>query len=165
MSAEMQTWTYPDVKRLTGPGPWEREPDKAQWVDEATGFDCLIVRGPAGALCGYVGVPSTHPLHGEDYEVPNVAVHGGLTFAAACDERETDGTKPQICHVPLPGRPGAVWWFGFDCAHVGDLTACGRGSARRFPSLGGGTYRDLEYVRSECTDLAKQLRDLEGGLR
>ena len=39
-----------------GPGEWTDEPDKLQWVDEATGFDCLIVRNSLGALCGYVGV-------------------------------------------------------------------------------------------------------------
>lgn len=25
-------------------GQWTNEPDKVQWIDEATGLDCLIVR-------------------------------------------------------------------------------------------------------------------------
>jgi hypothetical protein len=67
-------------------GPWDNEPDKIQWQDEATGLPCLIVRGPVGALCGYVGVPSGHPLHGKDYDDARVDVHGGLTFAHGCAE-------------------------------------------------------------------------------
>ncbi len=33
-----------------GEGPWQSEPDKRQWQDEATGLPCLIVRGPAIAV-------------------------------------------------------------------------------------------------------------------
>ncbi len=47
-------------------GQWDSEPDKKQWLDEATGLPCLIVRQrEAGHLCGYVGVPKSHPLHGK----------------------------------------------------------------------------------------------------
>jgi hypothetical protein len=51
-----------------GAGPWQDEPDKRQWTDAVTGLPCLIVRGPIGALCGYVGVSSDHPLHGREYD-------------------------------------------------------------------------------------------------
>src|SRR5215510_304522 len=67
-------------------GEWDGEPDKIQWPDEATGLPCLIVRGPIGALCGYVGVPTSHPLHGKNYDDCHVDVHGGLTFAHGCAE-------------------------------------------------------------------------------
>lgn len=68
-----------------GSRPWQAEPDKRQWTDPATGLVCLIVRSPVtGALCGYVGIPSGHRCHGADYEAIDVAVHGGLTYAAAC---------------------------------------------------------------------------------
>lgn len=69
-----------------GMGPWHSEPDKKQWQDEETGLPCLIVRGPVGALCGYVGVPAAHPYHGKDYNDVAVDVHGGLTFADFCAE-------------------------------------------------------------------------------
>lgn len=50
------------------PGPWCEEPaDKITWVDNKTGLDCLMVRGPMGSWCGYVGVPASHPLHGIEY--------------------------------------------------------------------------------------------------
>lgn len=44
-----------------GDGPWQKEPDKAQWLDEATRLPCLAVRNNvSGTLCGYVGVPPGH---------------------------------------------------------------------------------------------------------
>lgn len=67
-------------------GAWDNEPDKIQWQDEATGLPCLIVRGPSGALCGYVGVAPGHPWHGKDYDSCDVDVHWGLTFAHGCAE-------------------------------------------------------------------------------
>lgn len=101
-------------------GPWDQEVDKAQWIDPATGLDCLIVRNGSGSLCGYVGLPPEHPWHGRDYDAldPWPEVYGDLTFAAAC--ADTADESRHICHVPQPGRPHDVWWFGFDCAHVGD---------------------------------------------
>lgn len=68
---ETKEWKTID-KAGWGPGPWQDEPDKKQWQDEETGLPCLIVRGPSGALCGYVGVSESHPLHGKDYneEIP-----------------------------------------------------------------------------------------------
>lgn len=65
-------------------GAWQQEPDKKQWRDKATDLPCLIVRGPSGGLCGYVGVSPSHPLHGKDYDAVDVDVHGGLTFANGC---------------------------------------------------------------------------------
>lgn len=199
-------------------GAWQNEPDKVQWVDEATGLDCLIVRNGGGALCGYVGVPEGHPWHGLDYmsctQRPTcddrwcehspetlASVHGGITFAASCfdpsrerfaefQRRMEASTKEvkkyprgdaadrlkrlghlvgdydawrehveatAICHVAADGRPDHVWWFGFDCAHSGDL--CPKYDQywrQSIPGL-GDTYRNLEYVRRETQRLAAQL--------
>lgn len=60
-------WTTVD-KSKWGDGPWANEPDKMQWVDPVTNLPCLIVRGPVGALCGYVGVPASHAAYGLSYE-------------------------------------------------------------------------------------------------
>lgn len=78
-------------------GPWSDEPDKMQWPDAATGLPCLIVRGPHGALCGYVGVSDAHPLHGKGYDDVPVgddyehSPHGGLTFARGCSHPTPEG--------------------------------------------------------------------------
>jgi hypothetical protein len=192
----MKTWKHeaphwkgrrPDVDPSLAPrGPWDDEPDKAQWIDEATGLDCLIVRNPIGALCGYVGVPENHPWHGKDYSDclrpdcdsddswshydhspgAGVDVHGGLTFAAACHPSE-EGESHGICHVPEPGRPDNVWWFGFDCAHAYDLAPGMVMSDRAmgWASSGEDIYRTFAYVQRECADLAQQLAAITAGDR
>ena len=104
-----------------GPGEWQDEPDKAVWVDSATNLDCMMLRGPGGSLCGYVGIPSSHSLHGKDYNeclshgpdceerydhtqtYDDIRVHGGLTFAGGC--AETDDPSKHICHIPQEGGP------------------------------------------------------------
>lgn len=60
-----QTWRYVD---RTGwlPGPWEREPDKVIWL--SFGLPCMVLRGPMGAFCGYVGVRKDHPLFAKGYD-------------------------------------------------------------------------------------------------
>lgn len=83
----METIEYrTEDKSSWGDGPWQSEPDKKQWLDPETGLPCLIVRGPHGALCGYVGVPRSHPYYGKhyDHEDVSVEVHWGLTFANLC---------------------------------------------------------------------------------
>lgn len=137
-------------------GPWKDEPNKVQWVDEYSNLDALIVRGPMGALCGYVGVPKDHSAYGKDYDDLetefDISVHGGLTYAASCQENDPEG----ICHVPEPGRPADVWWFGFDCSHFMDLTP---GMLRYGPGVGNeGVYRDIGYVKAEVTSLAAQIK-------
>lgn len=162
-------------------GPWTSEPDKVHWIDKATDLDCLIVRNRSGALCGYVGLPPGHRLHGKGYSEcladdcgaewcyehsPDCAidVHGGLTFSDSCDEQRPEG----ICHVPAEGRPKNVWWFGFDCAHYRDLTPGEVKTAIdhnfQYPFSdprkdGESVYRDVAYVQAECTSLARQLAD------
>jgi hypothetical protein len=153
-----RSWTHEGRPELNlrgleaGPGPWDDEPDKVQWIDGATGLDCLAVRGPMGAWCGYVGVPPGHRWHGAGYWDLDVRVHGELTFASSCDESAAEGHG--VCHVPFPGRPADVWWLGFDCGHAGDrIPTMPDHSVLGWPDV----YRDLGYVRGECADLARQV--------
>lgn len=137
-------------------GPWDSEPDRLEW--RHAGLPCLIVRNRSGALCGYVGLPPGHRMHGVDYgdirigdEYPDV--HGGLTYTNAC--------QGVICHVPREGEPAEVWWLGFDCAHYMDLAP---GSDAKLPahlrSSGYETYRDVPYVRREVNRLAEQMASI-----
>lgn len=150
----------PDTKARGFPeeGPWSAEPSKMQWVDRATGMPCLIVRNHLGALCGYAGVSPGHPLHGKHHDAPDIEVHGGLTYADRC--QPTTDEAQGICHVPEPGTPHDVWWFGFDCSHLGDvvpgmitLLSFGRSELER------GEYRDVGYVAGQVTELAAQLHE------
>lgn len=125
------------VDRGTWPsGPWDDEPDKVEWIDDATGLACMIARHPfQGNLCGYVGVPDEHPWFGvaRDHLDPRPNVHGGVGCAA-------------------PGA-GCRWWIGFDCAHAGDVVPAFGGVQSGFK---GWHYRDVAFVRAECEELARQ---------
>lgn len=139
-----------------GVGPWQDEPDKRQWADEATGLPCLIVR-PHGSLCGYVGVPPGHWAHGVHYDdnrLGHIEVHGGLTFSRGC--MHGDDESQGVCHKPAPGEPDDVWWLGFDTAHCWDVDP---ERSARWPELqpGDAEYRDMAYVAAQVAALAKQL--------
>lgn len=142
-------------------GPWDEEPDKISWTDPVTGRPCLIHRGPLGALCGYVAVDPGHPLHGVGFMdvEDDLAVHGGLTYAASCQDGEDESVG--ICHVPAPGAPHDVWWFGFDCGHGWDVQPMLFGMGLSGTPLGlrmdDTVYRDVAYVIAECQSLATQL--------
>ena len=158
---EKKQWTTVDKSGWKLRGEWDAEPDKMQWQDEATGLPCLIVRGPSGALCGYVGVAEGHKFYEADYDAVMFTdadgdevypeAHGGLTFANFC--AETNDESKHICHVPGPGEPAKVWWLGFDCAHSGDFCQ----SYDRDYMGGYSSYKDLAYVQSYCRKLAAQL--------
>lgn len=140
-------------------GPWRREAGKIAWIDEATGLGCIILRGRDGALGGYVSVPAVHPLAGFEADaIPSttgVDVHGGLTYARACDERGPEETR--VCHVRVADAPDH-WWFGFACSRPSDFVPT-RDNAN--DERGGSkTYRTEGYVFEECTRLASQLAAL-----
>lgn len=157
----MKTIEYRTVDKSSwGNGPWQEEPDKRQWQDKATGLPCLIVRGPFGGLCGYVGVPPAHPAFEKPYSDMDVEVHGGLTYADFCQPGEA--AEKGICHIVDDGEDDRVWWFGFDCGHYGDMMPGHRRDliAQMFDGhCRAGVYRTLAYVESNVRDLARQLAD------
>lgn len=130
-----------------------------------------------GHLCGYIAVPPAHPWFGKSYDDIDVDVHGGLTFehasvfahpaemarleekANAADamfgdhyrrlataEKEKAGEEDDYPHA----LGTEAWWYGFDCAHSGDLSP-GMGH-----SFGHEVYRDRDYVFVEIERLASQ---------
>lgn len=158
-------------------GPWDAEKDVENFKT-AAGLDASIIRvSHSGALCGYVGVPASHPWHGKEYgdsvapsveqlsapvEVEKVSVISLFVSAASGDD-PAEGARIDCLmrvHGGLTysgaGRAGYgenpdLWYFGFDCAHYGD----------HCPAMDSlfmdGEYRDVEYVRSEIETLASQL--------
>lgn len=139
-------------------GPWQSEPDKKQWLDQATGFPCLIVRQiRLGHLCGYVGVPAIHPWFGKQ---PDVNVHGGATYGNKCTNH--------ICHEVESGEDDNIWWVGFDAAHSGDRTMLTDLHTEVFKDLKSfphdwDTYKDFAYMENECRSLAKQAKEAVNG--
>lgn len=163
------------------PGPWDEEPDRVDWIDEDTGYPCLVTRHYfTGNLCGYVAVPPGHPLHGVAWGEDATAglyAHRGVNYSAPCMEvgempaGAWEGSRELlVCHVPEPGQPDDVWWFGFDCGHAFDSQP-GRDARMRDLDMRLGQieeelpedhplrrrYAPLPYVRAECRSLAAQL--------
>lgn len=125
------------------PGPWHEEPDFESF--RSHGLHCLIIRiRNSGHLCGYVGVPPGHPMHGKHYsDIEGIEIHGGLTYSDALNKI----FKPE---------PGAHY-FGFDCAHYFDLSP-GMLALLGLPPGRDGTYRTFGFVREEVKRLAAQLQ-------
>jgi len=93
-------------------------------------------------------------------------VHGGLTFSDRC---QPGAEEHGICHVPEPGEPDDVWWFGFDCAHCDDLapayekTCIELGMPSHIEQYAdySRSYKTVRYVQRQCAELAEQLAVIE----
>lgn len=155
-------------KSAWGDGPWQNEPDRIDF--EWHGLPCLMLRTEKmGNWCGYVAVGPDHPWYGVGYSnctakpkcdeskadghcvhSPEslLEVHGGITYADHC--------AGHICHVPKPGQPDNVFWFGFDCAHFNDGMP-GYRVVLGDDNLFSHGYKDVAYVRRETERLAAQL--------
>ena len=168
-------------------GPWIGEADKVAWRDEATGFECIMLRKSGGFLAGYVGVPRDHPLWGWEHgAVPadlGIEVHGGLNYSRVCEEgpspaRRLVAEARRICHLPRtplryePLRQAGeyrvedphAWWFGFSCDHIYDVVPGSRDRGSRFMAAEtGAEYRDDAYVVREVVNLTAQLRAIADG--
>ena len=165
----METKVYEKVVDRTGwpQGEWDNEPDKIQYVDEATGLICLAKRNDhLGMWCGYVGVPEGHPAHGVYYNELHIEVHGGLSYSDHCQDVENEDQGHAICHIPGPDEPKHLWWIGYDCGHAFDRKpgmearmSEARNAMPRLPSFlrREETYRNLEYVKEQNAALASQL--------
>jgi hypothetical protein len=109
---------------------------EAEWITEP-GLRAAVLFVHDSHRCGYVEVPPSNTNYGMDYSDFGADVHGGLTYSAM-----SEGTYPVI-------NERKWWWFGFDCAHLGDAT--------KYHQEPGDVFRSLEYVKQECEYLARQL--------
>jgi hypothetical protein len=150
---------------------WRNEPNELEF--EYKGYKCLILRGPVGALNGYVFIPDGHKLYGKLYNDQmneNFDVHGGLTYSGN-----------------LKGQD--KWAIGFDCAHLGDIAPLSLDrewfykdkldkatdeekdkASQIFDALeilykiyptscntNIDTYKNIDFVKKECEKLVDQL--------
>jgi hypothetical protein len=164
-----------------GPGPWQDEPDRLEWKDERTGLACKILRNTTlGNLCGYVGLPATHPYFGwnygddiklapgdlEDSTINDVGIFEAFIYAMRGGTKR--GTIPLGMTLKAHGGitwtgtmhndDAGLWWIGFDTGHCDDLSP---GLKVMGIHLQHQIYRDIDYVKKEVTSLAFQLRQLE----
>lgn len=108
------------------------------WITKSGLRAVVMTHDRMGHRCGYVGIAKDSPLAGKNYDNVDVDVHGGLTFGKANPKYPVESD---------------LFWFGYDCAHAGDLV----------PGLGYSDSEDeertLEYCIDECESLAKQLME------
>lgn len=165
----MKTIEYKFVDKSEWPrGEWDNEPDKIQYQDSETGLPCIIKRNPTlGFLCGYVGVNKNHMLFKVEYDMVSELIeypHGGLTFSDLCQKNDDN---LGICHVTEKDEDDQIWWFGFDCGHGGDLAPGMFVDLKKInPNrdfFKHERYLNIEYVKSEISSLAKQLKNIELG--
>jgi hypothetical protein len=151
------------------------------WISK-DGLRCVVIMTDMKYRCGYVGVNKLHPLYNRPYAstIPTILtkqwnklkqgtvgkrgvidlfcldidhprvgilfdVHGGITYSGSNN-------------YPIKSD---LWWFGYDCAHLGDAPELTRisGELRSLYS-GYGTVRSLEYCINECESLASQLSSI-----
>lgn len=154
--------------------PWLTEP--SDYSEEAHGLSILIKRASwSGHLCGYVGVPASHPLFEQEYNskirVPpsvydrpidqeKVGIFNILLASMRPQseiERQIEITLAFDVHGGItfsgrwPSHPD-FWFFGFDCAHSGDMTPLSYHHE-------GDVYRTFNFVLNEARNLARQLAE------
>lgn len=154
--------------------PWEDEPRELSFTHAQ--LRCELRRNGMDCWCGYVAVPEGHPLHGVGAGVESPALLLALEKRKGEPIGDSPGmgimlallgggikATPEIClrvHGGITwdanhcatGEPDGNWWFGFDCAHSGDLTP-------KYPHA-GDVYRDMAYARAETESLADQIARL-----
>lgn len=162
-------------KKYEVSGVWDNEPDEES--GEYKGMKTFIKRRPGGYLCGYVGIPEGHPWFGKDYndqvKVPKAIMErpidvdkiGAINLLCAVGKSDAmkEGFLDIVLAIDVHGgltyaeknapmeEPDGFWWFGFDCAHAGDLLP-------KYDWIGrDGIYRDIDFVRQEIKSLADQL--------
>lgn len=125
---------------FANPNVWEYEQD--YFEGKYSGYEYIIKRTcHLGILCGYVRVKS-RKLQKYDYDSYDLDAHGGITFGGDIDSKKG-------------------YWLGFDCGHLGDLVPCLDLRYPEFNLVEEGIYRDLRYVRRECKQLIKQIKQME----
>lgn len=134
-------------KARWGDGPWQREPDRVDFVH--AGLHCVILRNlhVTGSLNGYVGVPPSHPWWGKEEDeclatprcepssehdatwtgpfarllAGHVAWYCDHTIQSMIDVHGgINWASPTIGSTKRAHRD--LWWFAFDTGHSGDLS-------------------------------------------
>lgn len=157
------------------PGPWDSEPNRLHWIDQATGLKCAILRGTVHQLCGYVRVPRGHPMYPPPRcRRPPLRPPNGpgphLMNKAFMRRATRDINGRRLSRLTVHG--GVSWatkfnrremkrgyWIGFDTGHLFDVVPdmVAVREALGFESRGMETYKDIAYVKSETERLAAQI--------
>jgi hypothetical protein len=158
-------------------GPWEHEPDFAEFIHKETGYLIRALRHDrTGHWNGYVGVPLEHPASGlySECELPSYvhsAAHVEISFMGQTGSENLGFT---------PTDDGRNWGLiGFDTNHHGDIDPVAASASKRgvddvittdtmysdAPVNDDGrsisTYKSMKFVLEHCEQLARQLKYME----
>lgn len=121
--------------------------DREQWLEHAKYLNSEEVRAQAAAY------PQGDAARGLKLWGPRIKDYQ--------DWRELKEAR-SICHKVEAGEDDQVWWFGFDCAHAGDLCPGMTEFKKNYGfTVNGDQYRDVDYVAQQVAQLAKQLKAME----
>lgn len=179
-----------ETKHAWASGPWTAEPDRVQWTDQQSGLKCLADRNSFfGTWNGYVAIDDGHPLYamekddtvpmtervrGRNWNLHRLPAPELISYAMSDNHDRITISLLLNIHCGLsysgwldgafelePVETDKLWGFGFDCNHGQDLAPSRVAEFAHIPLLRDfQVYRDLSYVRAECTLLAAQLGDI-----
>lgn len=116
------------------------------------GYDWLVVFQSMGFRCGYVAIPSDHPMNESNKSCPdNIEVHGGVTFF---DENH-------LSKAFFGNKACTDKWIGFDAGHSWDILDM-KSALKYFPDLSKEEIKHIIFMnscRSEITNFDSNLRD------
>lgn len=156
------------------------------WVT-AAGLRAVVLMGDMGHRCGYVGVDNDHPLFAIDYREthPSLTLDtkrstekmSPLAVLCAAGKDASELNTPELVFevhgcITYSGAGGGkypvesnLWWYGYDCAHAGDLPEPDSQMGRVYAEMGfaerDGVVRTLDFCIAECEALAKQLAEVK----
>lgn len=116
----------------------DAEGDRRAWTDETTGYGCLVLRGPDGALNGYVRLSRSHPwIAMGSYEcIDHLQVAGGVSYLGDS----------------LRGEVG--WFVGFATGFCVGAAYILRGVDTPASAHLAEVYFDMEFTKAEVEKLA-----------
>ena len=92
----------PIDKSTWGDGPWQQEPDRAEW--RHADLPCLAVRNNFGNWCGYAAVSPGHPLYRVGYSEHSPALAQRLEVLKDRVITDSDLTLPRMIQMLLGGE-------------------------------------------------------------
>ncbi len=131
---------YP-IGQLWPVGPWSNQPDSE--VFDHAGLTCMVRKHPVYLhMQGYVGVPTGHPLFGnEDFQMAE----------------DDEGFREEITYHGHLDEDRGVWWFGVDGAHNGQSTVWDY----RDKFLDKTKYLGVEEVKATLRSIADELAQVQ----
>lgn len=133
-----------DKREKWGEGEWLHEPDYYEWIDEVSGYLCIVNRNHLGAWTGYVCLSMEHPYYGwPDRERPRPRIESVSV--------SWTGTAPPNL------RRNDDFVIGFDCGSGMDYVPGRDRDYQGTDFMHLFRYRNYNYIVKKTKKLADEL--------